>query len=96
MQNINFNLVTLDQADSYVEQFYSEEMDDKIKAAASILYLCFSIENMDEIIRNNESLIGALTRTLREDFKKNLDLSMYLLNIFYAYSNFTEYHAFLV
>ena len=71
-------------------------MDDKIKAAASILYLCFSVENMDEIIRNNESLIGALTRTLRENYKKNLDLTMYLLNIFYAYSNFTEYHPFLV
>ena len=76
--------------------FYSEDINEKIKGAASVLYLCFSIENMDDIIRGQDSVIGAMNRTLRDDFKKSLDLSMYLLNVFYAYSNFTEYHPFLI
>lgn len=42
-----------------------------------------------------ESLIGALARTLRDN-KKELDVSQYLLNIFYAYSNFTDYHPVLL
>ena len=82
--------------EAYVEMFYSEDINEKIKGAASVLYLCFSIENMDDIIRGQDSVIGAMNRTLRDDFKKSLDLSMYLLNVFYAYSNFTEYHPFLI
>ena len=36
-----------------------------------------------------------MSRTLR-DCKKNLEISQYFLNIFYAFSNFTEYHPFLL
>ncbi len=36
-----------------------------------------------------------MSRTLR-DYKKNLEISQYFLNIFYAFSNFTDYHPFLL
>lgn len=49
---------------------------------------------MDYMLQH-ESLVGALSRTLRDN-KKNLDITQYLLNIFYAYSNFTDYHPFLL
>ena len=42
-----------------------------------------------------ESLLGAVSRTLR-DFKKNLDVAQYLLNFFYSYSNFSDYHPLLL
>ena len=36
-----------------------------------------------------------MSRTLRDN-KKNLQLTQYFLNIFYAFSNFTDYHPFLL
>jgi len=61
----------------------------------SILYLCFSAENIEEMIEH-ESLLPAVSRILRDDYKKSLDLSLYLLNVFYAYSHFTEFHSLLI
>lgn len=54
----------------------------------SLLFLCFSNENM-EFMLEHETLLGTVSRTLRDDFKKSLELTLYLLNIFQAYSNFT-------
>ena len=61
----------------------------------SLLYLCFSNENMEYMIEH-ETLFGTISRTLRDDFKKSLELTLYLLNIFQAYSNFTYFHEFLL
>ena len=47
----------------------------------SLLYLCFSHENM-EIMLDHETLFGTVSRTLRDDYKKSIDLTLYLLNIF--------------
>jgi len=48
-----------------------------------------------EIMLDHETLFGTVSRTLRDDFKKSIDLTLYLLNIFQAYSNFTQFHEFL-
>ena len=47
----------------------------------SLLYLCFSNENMEYMLEH-ETLLGTVSRTLRDDFKKSLELTLYLLNIF--------------
>jgi hypothetical protein len=47
----------------------------------SLLYLCFSNENMEYMLEH-ETLFGTISRTLRDDFKKSLELTLYLLNIF--------------
>ena len=60
-----------------------------------MLYLCLSSENM-EIMLDHETLFGTVSRTLRDDFKKSIELSLYLLNIFQAYSNYTQFHQFLL
>jgi hypothetical protein len=44
----------------------------------------------------HETLFGTVSRTLRDDYKKSIELSLYLLNIFQAYSNFTQFHEFLI
>lgn len=74
--------------------FYDENVDVKTKGAMSLLYLCFSHENM-EFMLDHETLFGTVSRTLRDDYKKSIDLTLYLLNIFQAYSNFTQFHEFL-
>ena len=74
--------------------FYDEQGETKTEGAMSLLYLCFSHENM-EIMLDHDTLFGTVSRTLRDDYKKSIDLTLYLLNIFQAYSNFTQFHEFL-
>ncbi len=70
-------------------------MEQKVQGAMSLLYLCFSNENMEYMLEH-ETLLGTISRTLRDDYKKSLELTLYLLNIFQAYSNFTQIHEFLL
>ena len=49
-----------------------------------------------EIMLSHETLLGTVSRTLRDDYKKSMELALYLLNIFQAYSNFSEFHEFLI
>ena len=81
--------------DEYIQLFYEESVEQKSKGAQSILYLCLSNENM-EIMLEHETLLGTVSRTLRDDYKKSIELTLYLLNIFQAYSNFTQFHEFLI
>ena len=91
---VDFNQVRIDYLDNYLEMFYDENVETKTKGAMSLLYLCFSHENM-EFMLDHETLFGTVSRTLRDDYKKSIDLTLYLLNIFQAYSNFTQFHEFL-
>jgi len=90
---VDFNQVRIDYVDNYLEMFYDENMDNKVRGAMSLLYLCFSHENMEYML-DHETLFGTVSRTLRDDYKKSIDLTLYLLNIFQAYSNFTQFHEF--
>ncbi len=67
--------------DKYIESFYEEQVEKKVEGAMCLLYLCFSNENM-EFMLEHETLFGTIARTLRDDFKKSLELTLYLLNIF--------------
>lgn len=49
-----------------------------------------------EIMVDHATLFGTVSRTLRDDYKKSIDLTLYLLNIFQAYSNFSQFHEFLI
>ena len=70
-------------------------MEQKIRGAQSILYLCLDNKNM-EVMLSHETLVVTISRTLRDDYKKSMELALYLLNIFQAYSNFSEFHEFLI
>jgi flagellin-specific chaperone FliS len=63
-------LPLLSSIDEYIEGLY-EEMPDKIISTRSILHLARVPENMEKLIQN-ESLISALSRVLREDGKKSM------------------------
>ena len=81
--------------DEYIQLFYEEQIEQKVRGAQSILYLCLDNKNM-EIMLSHETLIVTVSRTLRDDYKKSMELALYLLNIFQAYSNFSEFHEFLI
>lgn len=87
-------MVNFENIEQYLEMFYDENIDIKIEGAMSLLYLCYDHQNMEAMLEH-ETLFGTVSRTLRDDYKKSIDLTLYLLNIFQAYSNFTQFHEFL-
>ena len=80
-KKVDFSKVNIEDLDNYIQMFYEEDIQEKLKAAQSVLYLCLSNENM-EIMLEHETLLGTVSRTLRDDYKKSIELTLYLLNIF--------------
>ena len=80
----------LNNLDEYIELLY-EEMSDKIKATALILSLARNPDNLEELIQN-ETLMGALSRVLREDGRRSMDLVHNIIYIFFCFSSFSQFH----
>jgi hypothetical protein len=49
-----------------------------IKGTGMILKLCREITNLEQIIQNG-TVMGALTRTLQEEYKKSIDVTFNIL-----------------
>ncbi|KAK6740698.1 hypothetical protein RB195_008884 [Necator americanus] len=81
----------LDQVDSYIELFY-EGAAEKNRGASCILELAKNPANLDVLIEN-ETLIGALARVFREDWKKNFDLATTIIRIFVQFSFYNQFHS---
>ena len=64
-----------------MEKFYDESVDVKTEGAMQLLYLCYNHGNMEAML-DHETLFGTVSRTLRDDYKKSIDLTLYLLNFF--------------
>lgn len=87
--DMNVNNVHLDRLDNYIEMLY-DELEDKIKAAQSILNLVSKPENL-RIMFKNDTLLCALSRVLREDGKKFPDLAILIVNIFCHFSTYSDF-----
>lgn len=85
----------INHIEEYIELLYSDRTEDKIHSARNILYLLNEAESI-EVILNHESLLGILARTLRDEYKKSTDLSLYLAGIFYVISDFSTLHGALL
>ncbi|KAK0165541.1 hypothetical protein PV328_004048 [Microctonus aethiopoides] len=76
--------------DSYIELMY-EEIPGKIKGSAMILQLARVPDNLLELTKN-ESLLSALARVLREDWRRNIELSHNIIYIFFCFSTYSQFH----
>lgn len=68
----------LENIEEYIEGLY-EEMPDKIISTRNILQLARVPHNM-QVLTENESLISALSRVLREDGKKSMVCVAHMIN----------------
>uniref|UniRef100_T1IWM8 Kinesin-associated protein 3 n=1 Tax=Strigamia maritima TaxID=126957 RepID=T1IWM8_STRMM len=84
-------VANLTEIDSYIELLY-DETPDKIRSSALILQLARNPDNLEDLVQN-EILLGALARVLREDWKKSIDLSTNIIYIFFCFSCFTQFHS---
>ncbi|RWS10991.1 kinesin-associated protein 3-like protein [Dinothrombium tinctorium] len=82
---------SINSLDNYIELLY-EEFHDKIKGAAYLFYLATNSDNLS-VLTSNETLICALARVLREDGRKNLDLSTFITATFACFSVYSQFHS---
>ncbi|KAK8721272.1 hypothetical protein OTU49_012869, partial [Cherax quadricarinatus] len=80
----------LNELDSYMEMLY-EDMAEKVRGASLILQLARNPDYLEELCQN-ETVLGALARVLREDWKKSLDLSYNIVYTFFCFSVFSNFH----
>uniref|UniRef100_A0A7S1C9Z9 Calcineurin-like phosphoesterase domain-containing protein n=1 Tax=Bicosoecida sp. CB-2014 TaxID=1486930 RepID=A0A7S1C9Z9_9STRA len=88
-------VASMDNIDTYMEMMYEDDINAKVKATALILQLARNVGNLEPLIQN-ESLLGALSRTLKEEYKKNMDLTINIMHIFFSFSTFSQMHPVLV
>ncbi|MCQ2821107.1 MAG: hypothetical protein MJ252_27930, partial [archaeon] len=84
--------VSMNEIDKYTDLLYEEKYEDKIKGAMSILCLMMVPQQFKALIEGDSNLLDVLSRTLREENKKSMELSIILLQFFNSYSYFTLYH----
>uniref|UniRef100_A0A914XR60 Kinesin-associated protein 3 n=1 Tax=Plectus sambesii TaxID=2011161 RepID=A0A914XR60_9BILA len=80
---------SLSKLDEYIEMLY-EDVPEKIKGTALVLQLARNPDNLEELLQN-ETLLGALARVLKEDWKKNFDLATNIAYTFFCFSTFTQF-----
>ncbi|TGZ67305.1 hypothetical protein CRM22_004854 [Opisthorchis felineus] len=80
----------LNDVDQYLELLY-EDIPEKLRASALVLQLARNPDNLEELFQN-ETLVGALARVLREDWKKSTDLATNITYIFFCFSSFSNFH----
>jgi hypothetical protein len=81
-----------------------EDVSEKVRGTSLVLQLARNPDNLEEMLHNGkalwaservhivETLLGALGRVLREDWKKNYDLATNIAYIFFCFSTFTSFH----
>ncbi len=84
---------SMGKLDSYIELLY-EELEGKIRGTALILQLTKQNENLQDLSQN-ESLVGALYRVLREDGRKHYALAVNIAFTFFYFASFSSFHPML-
>ncbi|KAL0273934.1 UNVERIFIED_CONTAM: hypothetical protein PYX00_006494 [Menopon gallinae] len=85
---------SINNMEKYVEYLY-EDTYEKVLGSAMILKLAKNSNNLEELA-SNESALSALSRVLREDWKKNLDLATNIVYIFYCFSSYSQFHPVII
>lgn len=83
-------VANINDVDEYLELLY-EDVAEKIRGSALLLQLSRNPDNLEELFQN-ETVVGALARVLREDWKKSTELATNIIYIFFCFSSFTQFH----
>ncbi|XP_025112407.1 kinesin-associated protein 3-like isoform X2 [Pomacea canaliculata] len=83
-------VANINDVDEYLEMLY-EDLPDKIKGSALLLQLARNPDNLEELFQN-ETVVSALVRLLREDWKRSTDMATNIIYIFFCFSSFSQFH----
>ncbi|EFO23129.1 hypothetical protein LOAG_05355 [Loa loa] len=84
---------SMSNIENYIEMLY-DEVSEKTKATALFLELSQNHRNLQQLIEN-EVLMGALVRVLRDNWKKSFELATNIITMLYNFSIYTNFHQFL-
>jgi len=82
------------RVDDYQEELYDDVMERKVQGAKRILRLCTDTENL-ELLAEHETLLGVLSRELKENSKRSFELSVAVVSAFLCFSHFSQFHPIL-
>ncbi|KAE8748254.1 hypothetical protein FOCC_FOCC005093 [Frankliniella occidentalis] len=82
---------TIANIETYVELLY-EDIAEKVRGSGLILELAKDPNNLEDLSKN-ESLLSALSRVLREDWRKSMELSTNIVYVFFCFSTFSQFHS---
>eukprot|EP00927_Polykrikos_kofoidii_P010780 TRINITY_DN14558_c0_g1_i2.p1 TRINITY_DN14558_c0_g1~~TRINITY_DN14558_c0_g1_i2.p1 ORF type:complete len:793 (+),score=148.37 TRINITY_DN14558_c0_g1_i2:153-2531(+) len=77
--------------DDYVEALYEDKMELKAKGAMRLLRLCAEVRPLEELSEHS-TLLGVLSRELRENAKRSHDLAVAIIGIFLCMAYFSKFH----
>eukprot|EP00406_Dinophysis_acuminata_P003651 CAMPEP_0179218882 /NCGR_PEP_ID=MMETSP0797-20121207/4715_1 /TAXON_ID=47934 /ORGANISM="Dinophysis acuminata, Strain DAEP01" /LENGTH=792 /DNA_ID=CAMNT_0020925269 /DNA_START=78 /DNA_END=2456 /DNA_ORIENTATION=- len=77
--------------EEYADKLYEERMEVKVLGAKCILRVCTEPANL-EILADHDTVLGVLSRELRESSKKSFELSVAIVCTFLCFSHFSQFH----
>ncbi|GLC39950.1 Adenylyl-sulfate kinase (APS kinase), partial [Pleodorina starrii] len=95
MQQKQYEPAYMNKLDTYIEGLYEEEMNLKVRATGMIAQLFRNTENFETLL-SHETLLQTLSRVLREDGKRSIDLCTNIVSVFFSVSNFTQFHGLIM
>ncbi len=83
-------VANINNLDEYIELLY-EDVSSKVRGSQLILQLARNPDNLEELSQN-ETLLGALSRVLREEWKTSIELTTNIVYVFFCLSTFSQFH----
>lgn len=82
--------------EDYADALYEERMELKVQGAKQILRICTEARHLEFVVDHEISLLGVLSRELRESSKKSFELSVAIVCTFLCFSHFSQFHQVLM
>ncbi|XP_066913808.1 kinesin-associated protein 3-like [Clytia hemisphaerica] len=81
----------LNDVEEYMELLY-DDTTSKIKGSSMILQVARNPDNLTELAQN-ETVLSALSRVLREEWKSSTELTTNIIYTFFCFSSFSDFHS---
>ena len=82
---------SINDLDEYAEMLYEDDVKAKVRGSALILQLARNPDNLEELFQN-ESVLNCLSRVLKEDWQRNIEMSTNIIYTFFCFSSFSQFH----
>jgi len=86
----------ISMVDKYTDLLYEEKYEEKVRGARLLLYLMVDPQNMYHFLSEKSDLLDIISRTLKDEHKKNMELSIHILGFFFSISYYEEFHDFII
>jgi hypothetical protein len=81
----------INDLDDYADMLYEDDVRTKIRGSALILQLARNPDNLEELFQN-ESILNCLSRVLREEWQRNVEVTTNIIYTFFCFSHFSQFH----